>query len=175
MIVNYEVSSRIGEALDLGASAELRDAAMVVVQEVRHMLPLTTHCSMDVLNYLALKSDSVNFYVVPMSEGSDLDQQVKYQLERVAKAANLTMKLKKNHPTRPNEILTELEEPPWSAGSMHKSGARVSELSARASRNLQRIYAGDYAIIGMLGLYGCGGLLMCEQATQEMANIQLPI
>jgi hypothetical protein len=67
MIVNYEVSSRIGEALDSEVPAELRDAATVVLQRVEHMMPLSTHCSMDVLNYVALKSGPVNFCAIPIS------------------------------------------------------------------------------------------------------------
>ena len=57
-------------------------------------------------------------------------------------------------------------------GSLHKS-AWCTRVRIDCT-GLVTMYARDYATIGMLGIRGCGELLMCEQATQEMANSQLP-
>jgi hypothetical protein len=174
------VTSRIAEALDAEAPAELREAAMVVAEGVRHMLPMSRHCNMGVLTYLTLKKDPVHFYTIPIFDGDDMNEEIRFQLERVVKAAGLTIKLKPTHPEKPNAIiLKELEAPPYSKGATHSSkayGKLLSDhelLSPRASRNLQRMYATDYTIIGMLGIHGCGGLASCMHATQEIAGTLL--
>jgi hypothetical protein len=167
------VTSRIAEALDGEAPAELRAAAMTIFRGVRHMLPLSRHCSLDLLNYLALKKDPIRFYTIPIFDGDDMNEAIRFQLGRVAKAAGLTIKLKPNHRKRPNAILEELEDPPWSAGAAYSSLFRKEEKLPTATKtyqNLQRMYATDFALIGMLGFYGCGGLASCTRATQEIAN-----